>query len=123
MPSTFDADIVSWLPEAVHGHPNQLFMAPSEPFIPLRDQTCEIYNPISQSAGFHVDCHVTDHSLPTWHHGFTSAELLSVFLPPPEPMHENVMQHQTMGGADMTEMEPREQDGTKPSLLARDDSG
>ncbi|KAK1279001.1 hypothetical protein QJS04_geneDACA014468 [Acorus gramineus] len=30
-------------------------------------------------------------------------------------MHENVMQHQTMGGADMTEMVPREQDGAKPS--------
>ncbi|KAF8405975.1 hypothetical protein HHK36_008055 [Tetracentron sinense] len=90
MPTSFENEVISWLPENAH-NPTQIFIG-SDPLIPIRDQSSTMYDPLSHGTNLHVDprsmgeCHVSnqsDGSFQSWHHAYTSTELLAALMPPP----------------------------------------
>ncbi|KAL5982099.1 hypothetical protein ACLOJK_016168 [Asimina triloba] len=90
MPSSFDNEVVNWLPDNNAPNTSQAFVG-SDPLMPLRDHSTQIFDPLSQGPGLHLDprmgeCHIgstSDGSMPAWHQAYTPTELLSSFIPPP----------------------------------------
>lgn len=112
MPSSFENEVVNWLPENSQ-NPHQIF-AGSDSLVHFRDNSSSMYDPLPpHSNGMHVDprtgeCHG---NLPSWHQAYTSTELLSALLPPPSfPLMQQVM-----AAPEMHAMMPREQVETPSS--------
>ncbi|XP_043697759.1 agamous-like MADS-box protein AGL104 [Telopea speciosissima] len=118
MPTSFENEVVGWLPETAH-QSNQIFLG-SDSLVPLRDQSSSIYDTLSHGTSLNVDprgmgeCNVSstsDGNLPSWPQGYTSNDLLSALMPPSSfPLIQ-----QGMAGPDMQSIMPREQVETPPS--------
>lgn len=92
MPTSFDNEVISWLPE--NGQDQTQIFVGSDPSynIPMRNHTSSsIYDTLSHGTNIHVDpvstagCHIStsnNESLPTWQHNYTSTELLNAYMPP-----------------------------------------
>ncbi|XP_042494074.1 agamous-like MADS-box protein AGL104 [Macadamia integrifolia] len=116
MPTSFENEVVGWLPENAH-QPNQIFLG-SDSLVPLRDQSSSIYDTLSHGTSLNVDprgmgdCNVSsasDGTLPSWPQGYTSSDLLSALMPPSYPLLQG------MAGPDMQSIMPREQVENPPS--------
>ncbi|XP_042483182.1 agamous-like MADS-box protein AGL104 isoform X2 [Macadamia integrifolia] len=117
MPTSFENEVVGWLPESANNS-NQIFLG-SDSLVPLRDQSSTIYDTFSHGTSLNVDprgmgeCNVSttsDGNLPSWPHGYTSSDLLSALMPP-----SSFPLIQGMAGPDMQSIMPREQVETPPS--------
>ncbi|EOX92192.1 hypothetical protein QUC31_003510 [Theobroma cacao] len=90
-PSSFENEVVRWLPENGQ-NPTQYCAGSESSCIPVRNQSSStIYDPMPHGANMTVDacdmggCHVSTSSndgLSPWHHSYTSTELLSAFMSP-----------------------------------------
>ncbi|XP_062147818.1 agamous-like MADS-box protein AGL104 [Alnus glutinosa] len=92
LPTSFENEIVSWLPENGH-NPTQICVGSESSCIPMRNQSPEeIYNQVpydtnninvdsSNMGGYHIS-NPGDDGLPSWHHSCSATELLSTFMPP-----------------------------------------
>ncbi|XP_077229548.1 agamous-like MADS-box protein AGL104 isoform X2 [Tasmannia lanceolata] len=117
MPTSFENEVVSWLPENASN--SAQFFVGSDSLVPLRDHSTSIYDSLSHGTSIHVDpsigeCHISnqsDRNLPSWHQAYASTELLSTLIPSPAfPL----IQH-GMAGPEMPQMMPREQVETPTS--------
>nr|ALE99368.1 agamous-like 67 [Annona squamosa] len=112
MPSSFDHEVVNWLPNNNAPNASQTFVG-SDHLMPLRDQSTQIFDPLSQGPGLKVDprigeCHISssnDGSMPAWHQAYTSTELLSSLI---SPSSFPLIQH-GMAGPEMPSVMSRDQ--------------
>eukprot|EP00261_Vitis_vinifera_P021565 XP_010652831.1 PREDICTED: agamous-like MADS-box protein AGL104 [Vitis vinifera] len=114
LPTSFENEVMGWLPENGHNH-TQMFG--SDPCVPLRNHpSTNVYDNLGHGTSINVDpinmggCHISNsgcEGLPPWHHSYTSTELLSALMPQPSyppPKHEmapgsiipTMMPHQQM---------------------------
>ncbi|KAJ4965259.1 hypothetical protein NE237_017108 [Protea cynaroides] len=117
MPTSFENEVVSWLPENAHNS-NQIYVG-SDSLVPLRDQSSSIYDTLSHGTSLTVDPHgmgecnvssTSDGNLQSWPQAYTSSDLLSAFMPP----SSFPLIHQGMAGPDIQSIMPREQVETPP---------
>uniref|UniRef100_A0A7N0T8X8 MADS-box domain-containing protein n=1 Tax=Kalanchoe fedtschenkoi TaxID=63787 RepID=A0A7N0T8X8_KALFE len=109
-PTSFENKVISWMP-GNGSNPNLIFVGsdPSTGSISIRNHSSfTIYDPMLQGSGITTDhesmngCHITNSTyeqIPPWHQSYTSAELLSVFMPP-----TSFSQIKEMGGPSMQSM-------------------
>ncbi|XVE83200.1 hypothetical protein DITRI_Ditri16bG0068400 [Diplodiscus trichospermus] len=98
VPNSFENEVVGWLPDNGH-NPTQYCAGSESSCIAVRNQSSisTIYDPMPHGTNMTVDacdmggCHVSTSSndgLPTWHHNYTSTELLSAFMS--SPIHHDI---------------------------------
>ncbi|KAH9756718.1 Agamous-like MADS-box protein AGL104 [Citrus sinensis] len=113
MPSSFENEVVGWLPRG--GHNQAQIFESSASLNQLRDLSTTMYDPLlqgtSSNAGPHSigECHVTNPSgenFATWPQAYVSAGLHSAPLSP--SLYPQIQQHGMMG-TDTNEILPREQ--------------
>ncbi|XP_057490896.1 agamous-like MADS-box protein AGL104 [Actinidia eriantha] len=82
-------NVASWLPDCGQNH-GQMFDA-SVPYIPIRDISSAVYNPILQGSSSNIDqrvmgeCHIDcpdNENLPAWHHTYASTDPSPFHIPP-----------------------------------------
>ncbi|GLU13157.1 hypothetical protein SLE2022_298030 [Rubroshorea leprosula] len=88
-PSSFENDVVSWLPENGQ-NPSQYCAGTESSCIPMTNHSSSlIFDQIQHGTNMKVDhcemggCHVSSLSndgLPSWHHNYSSSDLLSAFM-------------------------------------------
>ncbi|KAK4583967.1 hypothetical protein RGQ29_021905 [Quercus rubra] len=91
VPTSFENEIVTWLPENGH-NPNQICGGSESPCTAMQNQSSTaMYDQLSQATNINVEpcnmggCQMSnqrDDGLPSWHHSYTATELLSTFMPP-----------------------------------------
>ncbi|PPS06784.1 hypothetical protein GOBAR_AA13865 [Gossypium barbadense] len=92
MPNSFGNDMVGWLPDNGQSqNPTQYCAGSESPCIPVRNQSSmnTMYDPMghgtnmSEMGGCHVTTTSSNDGLPSWHHNYSSTELLSAFMSSP----------------------------------------
>ncbi|KAG8478627.1 hypothetical protein CXB51_028498 [Gossypium anomalum] len=92
MPNSFGNDVVGWLPDNGQSqNPTQYCAGSESPCIPVRNQSSinTMYDPMghgtnmSEMGGCHVTTTSSNDGLPSWHHNYSSTELLSAFMSSP----------------------------------------
>ncbi|KAF6175721.1 hypothetical protein GIB67_022723 [Kingdonia uniflora] len=112
MPTSFENEVVNWLPDSNTHNTTQIFVG-NDSLMSLRDHTSTMYDQLQQGQNINVDsrsmgeCQVanqSDGNLPSWHQAYTSTELLSALMP---STSFPLMQH-GMVGSNMQAMMPHE---------------
>ncbi|TYG94927.1 hypothetical protein ES288_A11G226900v1 [Gossypium darwinii] len=128
MPNSFGNDMVGWLPDNGQSqNPTQYCAGSESPCIPVRNQSSmnTMYDPMghgtnmSEMGGCHVTTTSSNDGLPSWHHNYSSTELLSAFMSSPTsfPLIKDIgdpsisaKQEQVESGTNCSQMPCRDED-------------
>ncbi|PON72568.1 hypothetical protein TorRG33x02_251450 [Trema orientale] len=93
VPTSFENEVASWLPTDNAQNPTQICVGSESSYIhpnPIPEPSTIYDIPVSQGTNLNVDpcnmggCQIGNETdgLPTWHHNYTTTELLSAFMSP-----------------------------------------
>ncbi|KAF3441019.1 hypothetical protein FNV43_RR19305 [Rhamnella rubrinervis] len=98
--ASFENEVANWLPEESIQNATQICVGSESSCVhntPRAHSTTPIYDPISHGTHINMDpcgiggCHVGNQGgdgLPSWHHNYTTNELLSAFMSPDSLSHQ-----------------------------------
>ncbi|XP_052479572.1 agamous-like MADS-box protein AGL104 [Gossypium raimondii] len=131
MPNSFGNDVVGWLPDNGQSqNPTQYCAGSESPCIAVRNQSSmnTVYDPMghgtnmSEMGGCHVTTTSSNDGLPSWHHNYSSTELLSAFMSSPTsfPLIKDIgdpsistKQEQVESGTNFPQMPCRDEGASK----------